>query len=563
MTCSYSKEFSASSFTNVENVFIYEYLPISSGDAVKVYLYGLYLCQNQNIDKSLSDIAKTLNLDEETVVDCFTYWEEFGLLNIVSREPFTVHYLPLKTTVGAKPRKFKAEKYTDFCNGVQSLIPSRMISTSEYTEYFNIMESYGIKPDAMLMIIKYCADRKGNDIGYKYISKVAKDFGNRGIVTVDLVEKELSSYILHTSEITRILKALSLKRQPEVEDLTLLKKWTTELDFEVDTIVFAGSKIKKGSMQKLDEFLLELYSLKSFTKEEISNYLDKKQQVFDLTIKINKALCIYMDVIDMVIDTYTNKWVSYGFDDNTLIYIAHVCFTQGKKSLQDMDELVEMLYSRGFIDLSSVTDYFESIKKDDEFIKRLLAVAGINRRPNSWDRQNLVTWKSWNFSEEMILEAGKLSAGKSSPIAYVNGVLSNWKNKGIFNPSDVSVTPSIMSDSQETYNREYERRRQIASTTATQNLEKAYSLDGFSETYSRLHSIEKDLAFAEINGNNEALTNFEKEKAELLVKVGNILRNAHLTLQDLSPQYACKKCNDTGYVGTHRCDCYEKFLDLK
>ena len=563
MTCSYSKEFSASSFTNVENLFIYEYLPISSGDAVKVYLYGLYLCQNQNIDKSLSDIAKTLNLDEETVVDCFTYWEEFGLLNIVSREPFTVHYLPLKTTVGAKPRKFKAEKYTDFCNGVQSLIPSRMISTSEYTEYFNIMESYGIKPDAMLMIIKYCADRKGNDIGYKYISKVAKDFGNRGIVTVDLVEKELSSYILHTSEITRILKALSLKRQPEVEDLTLLKKWTTELDFEVDTIVFAGSKIKKGSMQKLDEFLLELYSLKSFTKEEISNYLDKKQQVFDLTIKINKALCIYMDVIDTVIDTYTNKWVSYGFDDNTLIYIAHVCFTQGKKSLQDMDELVEMLYSRGFIDLSSVTDYFESIKKDDEFIKRLLAVAGINRRPNSWDRQNLVTWKSWNFSEEMILEAGKLSAGKSSPIAYVNGVLSNWKNKGIFNPSDVSVAPSIMSDSQETYNREYERRRQIASTTATQNLEKAYSLDGFSETYSRLHSIEKDLAFAEINGNNEALTSFEKEKAELLVKVGNILRNAHLTLQDLSPQYACKKCNDTGYVGTHRCDCYEKFLDLK
>ena len=91
-----------------------------------------------------------------------------------------------------------------------------------------------------------------------------------------------------------------------------------------------------------------------------------------------------------------------------------------------------------------------------------------------------------------------------------------------------------------------------------ENLEKAYSLDGFSETYSRLHSIEKDLAFAEINGNNEALTNFEKEKAELLVKVGNILRNAHLTLQDLSPQYACKKCNDTGYVGTHRCDCYKK-----
>ena len=46
-----------------------------------------------------------------------------------------------------------------------------MISTSEYTEYFNIMETYGIKPDAMLLIVRYCVDRKGEDIGYKYGKK--------------------------------------------------------------------------------------------------------------------------------------------------------------------------------------------------------------------------------------------------------------------------------------------------------------------------------------------------------------------------------------------------------
>jgi phosphoenolpyruvate synthase/pyruvate phosphate dikinase len=50
MTCTYSKEFSISGFTDVENAFISEYLPVSSGDAVKVYLYGLFLCQNPKLD---------------------------------------------------------------------------------------------------------------------------------------------------------------------------------------------------------------------------------------------------------------------------------------------------------------------------------------------------------------------------------------------------------------------------------------------------------------------------------------------------------------------------------
>ena len=44
--CTYSKEFSLSSFTGIENQFITKYMPMADGEAVKVYLFGLYLCQN-------------------------------------------------------------------------------------------------------------------------------------------------------------------------------------------------------------------------------------------------------------------------------------------------------------------------------------------------------------------------------------------------------------------------------------------------------------------------------------------------------------------------------------
>ncbi len=558
MTCSFSKEFSLSAYTNIENLFITEYLPVAEGDAVKVYLYGLFLCAHPENDQPLSSIASNLKMQEKDVVDCFLFWEEFGLLSIVSKEPFLVQYHPIRSSGFSKPKKYKAEKYADFTKGLQALIPNRMISTSEYSEYFMIMETYFIKPEAMLMIVKYCIDRKGSDISYRYISKVAKDFGNRSINTADLVEKELSSYIAQSGVLEKILRALSLRRQPDIEDANLLKKWTGELSFDSDNIIFAASKLKKGSMAKLDEFLLELYAMKSFSKQEIAEYMNEKKAIYDLAIKINKALSIYVDVIDTVVDNYTKKWLSYGFREDALLFIATHCFKTGKNTLADMDELVQMLRQRGFITLSGVGDYFESIKKTDEFIAKLLITVGLNRRPNPWDRENLNVWKSWNFSNDMILEAGKLASGKNSPIAYMNGILSNWKKENIFSLENISSVSTACDNSQESYNREYEKRRSLALSRAQKNNETAMEIEGFAQIFSRLNSIEKDLAFAEIAGDNNTLIKLENEKQELTKNGEKLLKTKGLNFESLSPIYACKKCNDTGYVGTHRCDCFDK-----
>lgn len=45
--CSFSKEFNENSYTAVENQFFTKYMPDADGFAVKVYLYGLYLCQER------------------------------------------------------------------------------------------------------------------------------------------------------------------------------------------------------------------------------------------------------------------------------------------------------------------------------------------------------------------------------------------------------------------------------------------------------------------------------------------------------------------------------------
>ena len=561
MTFSFAKEFSNVGFTDVENTFIREYLPISSGDAVRVYLYGLFLCKNPENKQTIDEMCDTLKLSKDEVLSIFSYWEEFGILSVVSKDPLAIQYFPVRSASGLKPRKIKAEKYSEFNKELQMIISGRMISTGEYMDYFSVMETRGISPDAMLLIVKYCVDMKGDRINHGYIIKVAKDFGNRGLTSIEKVEKELSAYVLRTSELSKIFKALSIKRSPEIEDSDLYRKWTEDMNFDTESIVFAATKLKKGGMNKLDEFMKELYSMKSFTKEEIADYSNKKQYVYDLAIRINKALCIYEEVIETVVNTYTNKWLSYGFNDQALLYVASHCFKTNKNSLQDMDKLIEYLHERGIIDLSSVGDYFENQKKTDEFICSMLNIAGINRRPNQWDRENVATWKSWNLSEEMILESAKLASGKNSPIAYMNAILSSWKNNGVFNVSEIDSTIKPAENTQESYNREYSRRRALALSRAQKNTEKAITLSGFSEIYAKINGMEKDLAFAQIAGDNALLIKLETEQKELINNAENMLKSINLTLRDLSPIYACSKCNDTGYVGTHRCDCFDKKVD--
>lgn len=559
MGFSFSKEFSSANYSVIENTFIKDYLPLASGDAVKVYLYGLYLC-SKGADKDTKEIAEILELKEETVIDALKFWEEFELVSVLSFSPLNIVYSPVKNASYVKPRKIKAEKYTEFSKGLQALLPSRMIGTAEYTEYFNLMETYNIKPDAMLMIIKYCIDTKGTSISYRYVTAVAKDYGNREINTVEKVEKELSSYLLHQYTLEKILSSLKLKRKPEIDDLNLFKKWTNSLGFEPESIIFAAKTIKKGGVNKLDELMLELYSSKRFSKKEISEHLEKKQEVYDLALKINRALSIYVEVVDTEIDTYLNKWLSFGFTEDGLLLIASTLFKKGNNTLVNMDELIEKLRALGVIELSSINDYFEKEKADLNFIKEVLTICGVSRRPNDWDVDNLNVWKNWNFSNEMIIEAAKLSSGKSSPIAYLNGILSNWKNNGIFALDDIQTTKDTSKNNELLeYNQEYERRRAVAVSRANQNLDSAMKISGFSDLYQRLFAIEKELAFAEIEENNEMLSSLLNEQTEIREKVSKMLSKLNLTIEDLSPVYACKKCNDTGYVGTNKCDCYDKF----
>lgn len=102
--CSFSREFNENAYTAVENQFITKYMPGADDFAVKVYLYGLYLCQNSDSDFNVFSMAEVLKTTREKIEEAFAFWEDYDLVEILSHEPFVVNYLPVRSAVG-RPKK--------------------------------------------------------------------------------------------------------------------------------------------------------------------------------------------------------------------------------------------------------------------------------------------------------------------------------------------------------------------------------------------------------------------------------------------------------------------------
>ena len=443
--CSFSKENTKSGKTLIDNIFIQNYLPDAPDQAVKVYLYGLYLCQNSEFSLDLNSFSEVLKIEQKEVIDCFKFWDEYGIVSIISENPFTVHFYPLSDTT-AKYRRFNPEKYSEFSKSAQLIISERMISVTEFNEYFTLMENTALKPDALLSIIEYCAGLKGKNIGYKYIVTVAKEFISRGITTVELINKEIDGYFVSSGELSDVFKALKSTKSPEIEDMQLYKVWTEKLGFEHSFIIEVIKLTKSKTIKKLDKSIEELYANKCYTITEAKTYFSLKQERFELSAEISKKLGLYVEVLDNVLSTYVAPWLAMGFDNNTLLFIADYCFRKNKRTFELMNDTVNKLYELGLITVQSITLYIEKFNKNDEFIAKFLNYAGVNRRANNWDRENLETWRSWGFTDDMIIESAKRSSHTSNPIAYMNRILSNWKSQGVFTPSEIKSTQKSTGD---------------------------------------------------------------------------------------------------------------------
>lgn len=565
---SVSEEIIKKSFTGVENKFITKYLPVLEPVAVKVYLFALYLFQNGMSSYSITDLAAQLSITEDEAINYFNYLEEFELVSITSRSPFEVKILEAENVYGT-PKKYKPEKYGDFTKSVQNILKGRMISTNEFRDYFYLLEEYSFEQDALLMIITYCVNLKGDNIRVQYIKKVAKSFAEEGATTAKKVDEKLSAYTSSTPALLKIFSAVGISRQPDIDDEKLYKKWLNELGFEDAAIICAAKHYKAKTCEKIDDALTELYKNRKFDVKEIEDFCKNKTSVYNLTIEIARYLGVYMQNSAPYIENYVNVWYNYGYSFSSLKTISKYCFKQSLNSFEDMNFFISKLYDEGIVADKAVDEYIEKLIAEDKLIKDLLSACGLTRKIIKTDRENLLRWKSWNFSDEMLFAAAKTASGKNNPIAYMNAVLSGWKQEGIFNTDKITTQSSqntrAPSSSSRSQRAEIERHfydlRHSAEERADNALKTATSDEIYGEIYKELNSLAIKLAFAEIKDKSQA--EMISKRIKVVEEKGDKrLKELKIDKSDFVPKYSCTQCNDTGYLsdGT-ACDCLKKFVE--
>ena len=205
--CKFGSEFIANNKTEIDNIFINDYLPTAPENCVKVYLYGLYLCTNGDIiDNELSSFAKHLNMSEDDVETCFYYWQEQGLVQVLSTRPIEIRYIPLKNLFN-NTKLFKTDKYETFNRMAQEIFEGRReISKTEYGEYYDFLERYHMEQEALIMIMKYCVDSKKSAVGWNYILTVATEKIAETRLIVEKGRKFLESNKMEYSSICEKIK---------------------------------------------------------------------------------------------------------------------------------------------------------------------------------------------------------------------------------------------------------------------------------------------------------------------------------------------------------------------
>ena len=235
--CKFSPSYQSKNQTVVDNLFITDFLPKAPDLCVKAYLLGLCKCgQADDNENTLRYFSEKLKVCEDDIISIFKYWEDKGLVQLLSTDPIEVRYLPIQSTRG-QVKKYQVDKYTDFNIQVQELFGSRLVMPNEFVEMYNLIENRHIEQKALIEIFKYCVEMKGFNISPNYCLIVAKDWEREGVKTNEQVQEKIAELGVIDDKMSLILSAMGTKRKIQLEDKELLNKWLNVFGFDLNVIL--------------------------------------------------------------------------------------------------------------------------------------------------------------------------------------------------------------------------------------------------------------------------------------------------------------------------------------
>ena len=417
--------------TPVDNQFILEYLPAATGDAVRVYLYGLMQCHHPEQAMTLPQMARELSLTEEAVMSAYRYWERKGLVRRIADNPPAFRYVSLQQLTMSGMNLMVDAEYEQFASAVYTLFGhERNLHGGEMQHIYEWVEDLHLPMDVVLYLIREMIAQHGNKVAVKTIEKRAIMLAEEEVQCVEDAETVLTRDKAIWDGSRAVIRRLGKRRYPSEDEQAMFRTWHVDWGFSLDDILAACAETVKGepTFAYLGGILSRLRAQKKTTgvkaafqqEQEAAAPLKALLQVMKLPhVSINQGtLAVYADMRAL-------------YPDHIILMAGEECAKRGA----DFEGVMTTLKNwkrNGFETAAEITAYMRQVDEQNEYLVMLYELLGMHARPNAADRRFLASWQQeLGFDMGFISQVAPWAQGKDKPMVYLNHLLGDFHQKGV------------------------------------------------------------------------------------------------------------------------------------
>ena len=268
---------------SVSEIFILKYMKDMPQEAVKLYMYLLYIEVNQ-INIEIETISKEINISLKDVKASLDYLQEKGLIIMMEEgfyivdlqekevmELYTPKVTASKEMIEANQRK--NNKREKIINDIESMYFAGNMKAEWYKKIILWFEKYNFSNEAMLGIFSHCFSDEVKPIAY--VETVVKSMADKGVITINDLSKQIVNYDKKSKIIKFVKTELNLHKTLTKPQERIVEKWIFDYNYDKEQIKLVIDKTinaQNVGFNYLDKIITEWYQQGLKTAEEILKY---------------------------------------------------------------------------------------------------------------------------------------------------------------------------------------------------------------------------------------------------------------------------------------------------
>ena len=268
---------------SVSEIFILKYMKDMPQEAVKLYMYLLYIEANQ-INIEIETISKEINISLKDVKASLDYLQEKGLIIMMEEgfyivdlqekevmELYTPKVTASKEMIEANQRK--NNKREKIINDIESMYFAGNMKAEWYKKIILWFEKYNFSNEAMLGIFSHCFSDEVKPIAY--VETVVKSMADKGVITINDLSKQIVNYDKKSKIIKFVKTELNLHKALTKPQERIVEKWIFDYNYDKEQIKLVIDKTinaQNVGFNYLDKIITEWYQQGLKTAEEILKY---------------------------------------------------------------------------------------------------------------------------------------------------------------------------------------------------------------------------------------------------------------------------------------------------